>query len=466
MNPNIFTYIAMYGILAYSVFIFGKYPLRTSVIIIVVTGWMFLPQAHLEPPHIPYKTKVEAINVALLLGIVLKEPNIMKKLRWHWIDIPMTCWCIAPSLASLTNAELGPYDALNGLELTVVDYAIPYVAGRLYFGTYEGLGDLAIGQVLGGVALVPLVIIELVLSPQMHTWVYGWYPHDFMQAMRDGGYRPSVFMSHGLELAIWNAAAAFIGWQMLMNKALPKMLPILKIPTLPSLIALTLVLVLCHSSGALALFLMAMLLFFAAAKFKTKLPFLVLLLIPILYMNLRGTGAWDGQSLLNVSRALTGSSERVASLEFRMFNENLLVEKARQKLLFGWGAYGRSFVTDSDGRLISVPDGRWIVIIGSTGLFGLTAFSAFMLLPALLFFLRCPIKEFTTPLVVPAACLATFLGITMVDNLFNAMGNPVLIVAAGGLSSLVISHEALSTSRKDGKTLVSEAVSQYTTRII
>ena len=466
MNPNFFTYIMMYGILAYSVHIFGKYPIRTSVIIVTVTGWMFLPQAHLEIPHIPFKTKTQAISVALLLGVLVKDPGFLKKIRWSWIDIPMACWCLAPFMASMTNAELGFYDGLNVLEFQLVDFAIPYVMGRAYFSTYEGLKDLAIGQVLGAVALLPLVIVELVMSPQVHTWVYGWYPHDFSQTVRDGGYRPSVFMSHGLELAIWNAAAAFIGWQLFMNKGLPKVLPILKTPTLPSLILLTVVFARCHSTGALGLFLLAMVMFVAAVKFKSKLPFLFLIMIPFLYMDLRGSGAWDGQNFLNFSKAVTGSADRVASLEYRFMNENLLVEKARQKLLFGWGAYGRSFITDAAGHLTSVPDGRWIVIIGSSGLFGLTSFTAFMLLPAFLFILRCPIREFSNPLVVSAACFATFLIITMIDNLFNAMDNPVLIVAAGGLSSLVISRKSLSPERVQGIASSSAPIPQYSTRMI
>ena len=91
-------------------------------------------------------------------------------------------------------------------------------------------------------------------------------------------------------------------------------------------------------------------------------------------MNLRATGTWDGQNLIDAAKKVTGSEERVGSLSFRLYNENLLVEKARLRLVFGWAGYQRSFVTDEQGRFISVPDGMWILTLGKNGLFGLLAF--------------------------------------------------------------------------------------------
>ena len=36
------------------------------------------------------------------------------------------------------------------------------------------------------------------MSPQLHTWIYGYFPSIFSQQMRDGGFRPVVFLGHGL----------------------------------------------------------------------------------------------------------------------------------------------------------------------------------------------------------------------------------------------------------------------------
>jgi len=463
--PNLFTYVAMYGFLVYAVYLFSKYPLRSAIVTVVITGWIFLPQAKLAIPHIPYHTRTNAISMAVLLGVVWKEPNVFKKFRFSWVDIPMACWCFAPLFSSITN-DLGVYDGLNGIEFQTVDYGIPYLIGRLYFGTYKALDELAIGMVIGAVVLLPLVLIELKISPQLHTKVYGWYPHDFIQSMRDGAYRPSVFMSHGLELAIWNAAAAFAGWQLFLRKVIPKKLPLLGIPTMISLTILTIALALSHSTGALALFLIAMLVFQIVAIFRSKLPLIIILIVPLLYMSLRGTGAWSGENLLKISIQLSGSEERGRSLKARLDNEKILVEKACVRLPFGWGPYQRSFVTDSFGNYISVPDGRWVVVLGENGLFGLASFSAFMLLPALLYFIKCPIKEFASRDFASSSTFALCLCMTMIDNMFNAMSNPVLIFAAGGLLTFVLSPKSKSLTRQDENAQISEFVLIPGTRTI
>jgi hypothetical protein len=68
------------------------------------------------------------------------------------------------------------------------------------------------------------------------------------------------------------------------------------------------------------------------------------------------------------------SEERAGSLAFRIKNENMLVQKALQQPLFGWGGWKRSFIcAKTTGETVSVPDGLWIIAFGQNGLFGLTA---------------------------------------------------------------------------------------------
>ena len=40
-------------------------------------------------------------------------------------------------------------------------------------------------------------------SLQINTWVYGFFQHDFIQMMRYGGFRPIVFLPHGLWAAFF-----------------------------------------------------------------------------------------------------------------------------------------------------------------------------------------------------------------------------------------------------------------------
>ena len=444
-TPNIFTHVAMFGILFVSLWLFGKYPIRTAIVTVLVGGWIFLPQAHYHIFLIPFRTKTNAISLALLLGILIKNPKGFLNFRFSWVDLPMICWCVSPFISAI-SAGVGAYEGAQGLEFQIVDYGIPYAIGRSYFGTFEALKELAVGLLVGALVLIPLEIIELRLSPQMHIWVYGWYPHDFLQTIRESGFRPSVFMSHGLELAIWNAAAAFIGWQLYLRHVIRGSLPFLKTPILPAIIVLSILLMISHSSGAFYLFLIALVITEISIRLKTFIPILLVALLPITYIGLRSTGAWDGQSLVDAAHKITGSADRTQSLDFRIQNETILAEKARIKILFGWGSGGRSLITDKTGKLISVPDGQWIITLGEGGLLALASINCVYLLPALLFFLKFPPKRLGRSVETPAVAFAIFFIITMIDNLFNFMSNPVLIVASGGIVSLALSPSALSGS--------------------
>lgn len=434
MNP--FTYVAMFGFLPLSLWLFGKYPPRVAAAAVFVIGWSFLPCAEFIIPVLPDYTKVSAIGLAALLGLYMKDPKILSTFKPGLIDVPMVCWCAAPFISSMTNG-LGAWDGSSVALQQFTEWGIPYFVGRLYFGELEALKILGIGMFAGALVLAPLAVFEIIMSPQLHIMLYGWYPHDFSQTKRGGGYRPSIFMHHGLELAIWMMAGLFLGWQLFLQKVITREVPLLKVPVLPAVMFLTVVTVGCKSSGALMLFFFAMVVFLSSRILRSSLPFFLLLAIPVLYMNLRATGAWDGQSLIDAAERATGSAERAESLSYRIHNETMLVEKAHERQIFGWSGYRRSFVTNDEGEYISVPDGMWILTFGKYGLFGLTSLTAVLLLAPLLFAIKWPASTWGDPLVAPAAAFAVLLGVTMIDDLLNAMYNPVMMLAAGGLSSLV-----------------------------
>ena len=105
-----------------------------------------------------------------------------------------------------------------------------------------------------------------------------------------------------------------------------------------------------------------------------------------------------------------------------------------------------SFAVDMDSEL-GLP--MWEIALWFPILylgFGLTALGASILLAPFLFFWKCPSRRLGDPLVAPAAAFATCLCIFMADSLFNAFYNPVLMVAVGGLSSLLMSPAAFAST--------------------
>jgi len=462
-SANFFTHIAVAGFMFLTPVFFGKYPLRTAIIIMLVGGWLFLPQVHYYIHFIPFRTRLHAISLALLLGILTHNPKGFMAFRFSWLDLPIICYCISPMISSVTNG-LGVYDGAQSVEFNIVDYGIPYAIGRSYFGTFVSLKELAIGALIGTLILVPFVLIEIRLSPQMHRWVYGWYPHEFIQTVRAGSYRPSVFMSHGLELAIWNSASAFIGWQLYLHRSIRQTVPFLNIPLLPSLVTLFIVLIISHSSGAFLLFCIALALTEISIRIKSFMPLIALALFPVIFISLRASGTWDGHQLVDISRRVSGEG-RASSLEFRFKNDDALAEKDRQHLVFGWGRWSRGFITDKYGNLLNTPDSQWIIIFGEGGVFALAAINGIYLFPAILLFMKLSRNRLGGSLETPAIAFAVFFLATMIDNLFNAMSNPLLIVASGGICSLALSPSAMSGTLR-GSPRRPEPQALMTTRVI
>jgi hypothetical protein len=65
-------------------------------------------------------------------------------------------------------------------------------------------------------------------------------------------------------------------------------------------------------------------------------------------------------------------------------NEDILLAKARERLLFGWGSYGRNMIYDDGGKVISVTDGAWIVALGGQGIVGYVGMFGTLLIPVFL----------------------------------------------------------------------------------
>jgi hypothetical protein len=172
---------------------------------------------------------------------------------------------------------------------------------------------------------------------------------------------------------------------------------------------------------------------------RMMLPVVCLCVLPSVYMVARGSGWWDAENLIAASLAIS-NEERSESLAFRIKNENVLIGKALEQPIFGWAGWKRSFIFNANGVAVSVPDGLWIVAFGQNGLFGLFALTLTLLLPQLLFLRMFPPRMWRETAVAAIVPLSILLGLFMIDNLFNDMFNPAMLLSAGGLTGLYIRH--------------------------
>jgi len=428
--------IALLGWIPVSIILLAMLPPRRAVVASVIGAWLLLPPAVIPLSGLPDYDKMMAATVGILLGTLIFQPNRLLEFRPQWFDLPMLCWCIAPLISSLQNGY-GLYDGLSGSLGCIVRWALPYLIGRLYLGEPEGLRELTIGIICGGVAYVPAILLELRLSPFLKGLVYGIYQ---WEGYRYGGYRPYVFLTTGLELGMWMTAVSLSAVWIWRCGAL-KRIGALPFGTfvLPTLLVVT---VLCRSGGALILLLSGLVLLWSCTRFNSKLPFYALLLAAPFYYSTRITNVWSGENVVKFIE--TFDEIRAESLGFRFQCENLLIQKAMQEPYWGWGTWGGNRVTGADGRDLAPTDGMWIIYLGCYGCFGLLSWTTALLLPPWLFLVRYPVKQWKTYTVGPMVVIAALLGLYMIDCLMNGFLNLVYVLAAGGL----ICTRPTNTSRR------------------
>ena len=174
-------------------------------------GLAFSAVARYEFSGLPEYTKMSATCVGILLSAFLFASEYFQNYRFHWLDFPMFFWCVSPCISSLSN-ELGLYDGISALVNQSTIWALPYIIGRLFLNKPEAVRELTLGLFVGGLVYIPFCVFELRMSPQLHRILYGFHAHpDFAQSIRFGGYRPMVFMEHGLMVGMWMASASLLG---------------------------------------------------------------------------------------------------------------------------------------------------------------------------------------------------------------------------------------------------------------
>jgi hypothetical protein len=428
-------YIAFAAWFLLTLALFLALPAPKAVVAALVLGVLFLPVTGF--PVTGLRSKLSILSVGVGMTALVVAPGTLLRFRPRLVDLPVAVWCAWPVESSLANG-LGLYDGLSALLDNVIGFGVPYLLGRAYCASAHGLREVATGIFMGGVAYIPFCLFEIRFSPQLHTYFYGFHQHEFVQTFRSGGWRPVVFMDHGLMVAMWMTAASLLGFWLWRTRSLRTTLGV---PVGVLVGALSCTAILSKSAGALILLAVGLIVTFLSRRFATRLPVALLLAVSPAYLALRVAGPWTEDPVLEFARDASGE-ERTQSLQFRFRNEKLLLARALEKPFTGWGRWGRFLVPDPEtAKSLTVPDSLWIIALGQYGVVGLTAITTILLLPVLLFLVRFRPSEWNTPQLAPTAALALLLALYMIDNLLNAMINPVYFLCAGGLTGLCSSPE-------------------------
>jgi hypothetical protein len=417
--------------------LFALLPARRAVVAGSVAAWLLLPPIAIDVPGIPSYDKAAAAMLGILLATLIFEPHRLLSFHPRWFDLPMLLWCVCPFMSSVMNG-LGTYDGISAATRQALAWLLPYSVGRLYLTDLESMRELAWGMVIGSTCLIPCCFFEIRMSPMIGLLVYGVGGQGAFEGTRYGLFRPHVFFSSPLELGLWMSAATLVAWWLWRTRQLKTLGGL---PGGAIVAALLFTTIACRVTGAIVLLLIGMAVLWICWRRKKTWAVWALLLVAPAYYCVRMTNLWSGSQAVELARAVVGDA-RADSLDFRLGNEELLIAKALQQPIFGWGGWGRNLVYDEYDHQFSIIDGMWMVALGSYGIVGLTLFTVAVLLPAVLFVTRYSVSEWDQPQVAAAAALAIVVDLTLVDGLFNGMLDVVYVLAAGGLANVASSRAA------------------------
>lgn len=410
-----------------------------ALIATVLGGYLLLPSGlWLDLPLLPILDKINVATLAALAMtalIVRRHPEVLQ--RWiprSPVVLVLTSLLVLGAFGSaLTNTEpifLGNrmlpghtiYDGFS-ISLGLMVSLVPFFLARMLLSSAQSHRTLLKAIVLSACAYSFLALWEVRMSPQLHTQLYGYFPHVFYQQMRGDGFRPVVFMPHGLAMALFFSFATIAAAVLMQCSKADKEARLLWMYAMVWLFG---VLVLCKSLGALviALVIVPLVLFCST---RIQLLFAVCVAATVLsYPVLRASNLIPLNQILEISASI--DPERAASLGVRVSNEDALLEKALQKPVFGWGIWGRSRIYNKHGHDVSITDGTWVIELGQGGLVRYISLLGFLCLPIILFFSKC--RTSADPASVGVVLL---LSAKLIDIIPNSGIGPIAFMCAGAL---------------------------------
>jgi hypothetical protein len=450
--PNALAFLVVFS-WPVAVYLLFRYKPRVEALCwSILGGYLLLPtRTGFDLPMVPAVDKdvVPALAVAVLLafGVGVTEaekaarraapgPLAQKRSTFGPFTPLIVLLLLSPIVTVLTNPEPLVYGPLVIPGLAIYDAAsvigrmafivLPFWLAMRYLASPESHETLLKVIVIGLLIYSLPILFEVRMSPQLNVMIYGFFPHDFAQHVRPGGFRPVVFLHHGLWLAIIMcmaviAAAALWRHRVSMGARAGQWFF--------AGVYLVIVLFLSNSLGALAI---ALLLAPAALLMGVRGQLLLagtLALVVLIYPVLRSSGLIPVDQVVAMAERV--STERAGSLQFRLDHEDALSARAAEKPIAGWGLWGRNEVYDPEtGRSLSVTDGTWIIVIGTFGWLGYISQFGLLTLPTILLAFGRKASN-TTP---ATAGLSLVLAANLLDLLPNATLTPVTWILGGAIA--------------------------------
>lgn len=434
-----------YPLVSWAIYRRVKNP-HSALMLAYLGGLMFLPErVQFDLPLLPPVGKQE---FAAIMGIIgLRKPLRARYKKQGFLRGPeglVLLLAVGCFFTAMTNKDpviygfhsefeipgMTSYDALSDAIREVVFIAFPFYLGRIAYQEADDLKHLMQSMAKAGLIYSVFCWFEFVFSPQLHDIFYNFKQHDFNQCRRWGGWRPMVFMQHGLAVANFMMVAAIAS-----NTVARARQRVWGVGGTAVAWYSNIMLVLMRSTGALMYGMITIPLTKYARLATLSRVIMVLVFFTIMYPVAKVAGFFPDKALIELSTNMV-AAERGESLAFRFRNEAELVEHTRERIWFGWGGRSRGHIYAGWGQDMSVTDGYWIIQLNNRGIWGLTFSFAMLLWPLILAARKMrKIRDKKDQLLV--GTLAVSVAFLVIDLLPNGLFNNLPFFLSGAVYGLV-----------------------------
>ena len=458
--PNAFAFIVVFSWPLAVYLLFRYLPRVEALAWSILAGYLLLPtRAGVDLPLMPVidKDVIPALTAAILLAFGMGAAKVgdLRHAEVHGGAVSGESWRMGPLLplilllvaspimTVLTNPEtlvygpmvlpgLRPYDAISIISRLVL-IALPFFLAMRYLSSPDSHVVL-LKVIVTGLLIYSLpILFEIRMSPQLNVMFFGFFPHLFEQHMRAGGFRPVVFLQHGLWLAILVAMAVVAAGALWRHRLFEGARAG---QWLFAGLYLLIVLFLSNSLGAFAIALLFAPVVLLLGPRSQMLFAGAISVIVLLYPMLRSADLIPVDRVVAIAERI--SADRAFSLQYRLDNEDALGARAAEKPFAGWGTWGRNQIFDPEtGRMLSVTDGVWILVIGSYGWLGYVAQFGLLTLPTLML----AFGRRSAALTPATAGLSLVMAANLLDLLPNATLTPITWMVGGALAGFCLNRE-------------------------
>lgn len=437
--PNSLAFLALIASPFAAALLFAYLRTDRALIWTLMLAYLLLPEppAYYDFPLLPQLDKYTIPAMAAFALLLWRERFRAPLLPEHWLGkVLVAVFVFSPGVTAVLNSDVVQWGLIflpglgfkDGAGLVIGQCLLitPFLLARQFLASGGAQRELLVALMVGGLIYSIPMLIEIRLSPQLNFWVYGYYQHLFGQSLRAGGYRPVVFLYHGLWVAFFIMTATVSAWALWRSSEDQG-----RVRLMFFALYLSAILVLAKSFGALLFLLLLVPMIMVLSPLMQIRAALLIGILAISYPLAKGIDIVPEQGL--VSAAAQVDAERANSLQFRFDNENTLLDRASERPIFGWGSWGRNHIFDDvSGRILTVTDGRWIIVLGVYGWVGFLAEFGLLILPLVLLWREAGLARDTetTPYI---GALSLLLAINIVDMLPNATLTPLTWLIAGAL---------------------------------